>query len=378
MRPVDYDAEWKFLAGLLPTGWQAQARTTGAIQRERGLSDPAKLLRFLLMHVATGLSLRQTVARAKAQQLANMTDAGLLDRLRRSERWLAWMCEQMFTKSRLSHAARKAARRERPLRAFDATVISEPGATGTDWRVHLSVGLPEMRCDFFALTDAKGGETFKRIPLREGDIVLGDRGYCHREAVARVVRHQADVVVRLNHNNFPMLTKSGKPFRIFAHLRGLSGHRPKAWPVTFCASQKLYPGRFCAVRKTTVAAELAQEKLRRAAKKKGETVSAARLEAAEYVFVFTTLTSEEFSVREILDLYRARWQVELLFKRLKSLLRLGHLPKKTDASSRAWLQAKLLVALLIEELMDQAGFSPWGFELEAVSKVRPGTRSVGA
>ena len=57
----------------------------------------------------------------------------------------------------------------------------------------------------------------------------------------------------------------------------------------------------------------------------------------------------------------ARWQIELHFKRIKSLLRLGHLPKRSDESARAWIQGKLLTVLLIERLIEDARFfSPWG------------------
>jgi len=363
MRPVDYDREWELLQGLLPEGWAEQARKTGAIQRARGVSDPATLLRLLLMHVATSLSLRQTVARAQAQNLATMTDAGLLDRLRRAERWLSWLSLNLFSRSRYASAARSRVLDRRRVRAIDGTTVSEPGATGTDWKVHLSVGLPEMRCDFYTVTDVTGAETFNRVPIARGDIILGDRGYCHRKAVAHVVRRGGDVVVRLNHHNFPLRTGTDKPFGILRHLWKLDGFRPRGWRVHFRAGEKLYTARLCAVRKTSEAAELAKVKLRRAARHKKRELMQETLEAAEYIFVLTTLTREEYSVREVLDLYRARWQVELLFKRLKSLLRLGHLSKKTDASSRAWLQAKLLTALLIEALMEKAGFfSPWGHD----------------
>ena len=374
MRPVDYDQEWEMLAGFLPDGWKEQARRTGAIQRERGVSDPATLLRLLLMHVATGLSLRQTMARAQVQGLAKMTDAGLLDRLRRAEKWLGWMSCQLFTKSRYARGGRGAAVTRRQIRAVDASTISEPGATGTDWKVHLSVALPELRCDFFGLTSVKGGETFKRVPIQAGDILLGDRGYCHREAVANVVRRHGDVVVRLNHHNFPLRTKKGKRFDIVAHLRRLEGFKARAWPVCFRARDRLTPARLCAVRKTAEAAQIAKDKLTKEAKRTHRTLMPETLESADYVFVLTTLSREEFSVSEVLELYRARWQVELLFKRLKSLLRLGHLPKNTDASSRAWLQGKLLVAMLIEDMMEKAGFfSPWGHD-----RVAPGEPTAAA
>jgi transposase len=80
--------------------------------------------------------------------------------------------------------------------------------------------------------------------------------------------------------------------------------------------------------------------------------------------VFTTLRSKELSTRDVLELYRVRWQIELRFKHLKSLLGLGCLPKYDDASCRAWIQAKLLCGLLIERLMRRAKFFfPWGYRL---------------
>ncbi len=66
--------------------------------------------------------------------------------------------------------------------------------------------------------------------------------------------------------------------------------------------------------------------------------------------VFTTLSSTELSTRDVLELYRVRWQIELRFKHLKSILGFGCLPKYDDGSCRAWIQAKLLCGLLIERL----------------------------
>ena len=65
---------------------------------------------------------------------------------------------------------------------------------------------------------------------------------------------------------------------------------------------------------------------------------------------------------QILELYRHRWQIELAFKRLKSLLHLGHLKKTDPEGAKAWLQGKLFVATLIETLIAVGErFSPWGY-----------------
>ena len=85
--------------------------------------------------------------------------------------------------------------------------------------------------------------------------------------------------------------------------------------------------------------------------------------------MWTTLTPEDFSATEILDFYRLRWQIELAFKRMKSLLGLGHLPKKDPASARAWLHGKLFASLLVERMIEAASsISPWGYELETSAK----------
>ena len=71
-----------------------------------------------------------------------------------------------------------------------------------------------------------------------------------------------------------------------------------------------------------------------------------------------------------MDLYRIHWQIELRLKHLKSLLGLGCLPKYDAQSCRAWIQAKLLCALLVERLMREAKFFfPWGYQLPATESL---------
>jgi len=85
-------------------------------------------------------------------------------------------------------------------------------------------------------------------------------------------------------------------------------------------------------------------------------------ECAKYVIVFTTFPAAESPAERVLECYRLRWQLELVFQRFKSLAELGHLPKHNDASAKAWLYGKLLVALLVEKLIRSAlADSPWGY-----------------
>ena len=369
--------EWEVLARFFPPEWRELARETGAMRRARGaITSPDVLLQVLLLHVATGVSLKQAVARAQVQGLATLTDVALLKRLRSAEGWLRELARRMFTASRFARRTATPPPGYR-LRAVDATTVEEPGATGTDWRVHYCVSLPEMQCDFYDVTDARGGETYKRVPVQPGDIILGDRGYCHRDGVAHVLRQRGDVIVRLNSTSFPLRqARRDAAFALLPHLRQLRGPAPGEWAVRFAAKGALWSGRFCAIRKSQLAADRAKRKLVQHASKKQTQLRPETLEAAEYVYVLATVARNVIDTAAVLDLYRARWQVELCFKRLKSLLQLGHVPKRTDASARAWIEGKLLTVLLIERLLHEARlFSPWGFPLAAPQRVARVSRS---
>ena len=364
MQPTNAaDESWDILRQFLPEDLEASARTHGALRRARGeVKSAAVLLRLLLLHVAGGLSLEQAVLRARENRLVSISPVGLFKRLRSSGPWLAWLTEQLVKS--LSKDWEEGLWQGRPIRVLDATDIQEPGPTGTDWRLHYSLRLPQLSCDFLQLTDVQGGETLKRLPVAKGDIVLCDRGYSHRAGVAQVLQQEADVVVRLNSGGFPLLDQQGHPIDLVKLVAKLRVGKIGEWPVWFAWAGRRHQLRLCVLRKSQAATEKARRKAERKASKNGEQVRPATLKLAAFVLVLTSLPASWGPASLVLELYRARWQVELAFKRLKQLLGAGHVPKTTDASSRAWLQAKILTALLIEQLI-HAGrfFSPWGYRL---------------
>jgi hypothetical protein len=358
------DEEWEFLTEFLPKDWREQARRTGALKRARGIRSPDCLLQLLLMHTATGLSLRQTVVRAREQSIADISDVALLKRLRSSEAWLRFLTSHLTEINQAEIVRKYSAQRQ--IRVVDATTVQEQGGAGTDWRVHYTLCLPDLNCDFFELTDEQGGETYRRIPVKPGDLLLADRGYSNAPGVAAVAQAGGDVLVRWNSFSFPLQTKGEKAFDVIKTLKQLPKRGCREWEVSFTHQGKRYPGRLCAIRKSAVATARAQEKLRQQASKKQKQVNEDALKLAGFILVFTTVSPKVLPTEEVLEFYRVRWQIELRFKHLKSLLGLGCLPKYDEQSCRAWIQAKLLCGLLIERLMREAKFVfPWGYRLSA-------------
>jgi len=379
MRPDILAEEWSVIARLLPEGWRELARTTGALKRARQVRGADELLRLAFLYAASGLSLQQATARARAAGLAELSAVALMKRMRTAGPWLQALVEGVFAQGG-GMPALDGALAQRRLRVVDATHVRVSGSTGTDWRLHYVLCLPTLACDFAEVTDARGGETYLRVPVQGGDVILGDRGYCHREGVAHVVEAGGDAVVRLNSSSFPLRDTAAQPLGLLATLRSLQGHEPGDWPVKFEANGREYAARLCAVRKSASAVQRSKERLLKAARKKGAAVKPETLELAEYVFVLATPGLDDLPPAQVLELYRARWQVELAFKRLKSLFDVGSAPNRDPEAVRSWIYAKVLAVLLMERLGEESRlFSPWGFPLgsgEPLERVPRGLRRI--
>lgn len=353
--------DWQVVCQFLPAGWQEAARTYGALRRARGIRDPTVLLRTLLVHLAEGCSLQETAIRVREAGWCSVSPVAVFKRLRAAEQWLRWLAEQLWRRE--SGPAIKTAYRAR---AVDAATVQEPGSTGTHWRVHYVINLANLQCDYFELTDVKGGETFRRIPVAPNDLMLGDRAYGTPPGVAHVVAAGGAVLVRINLKSLPLYTESGRKVSLLRRLRTLRLGDVREWGAWVHAADNDIAGRLAAVKLGQQAAEAARARLRRTANRKQRALSEEALEAAGYVFVWTTVPSPVSTPTEIMECYRVRWQIELAFKRMKSIMGLGQLPKTSDASARAWLHGKLFIAMLIERLLEEAeSFSPWGYRLDA-------------
>lgn len=359
--------DFAYLLTFLPEGWEAKAKELGALRRCRKVPDAATLLRVLLIHLAEGCSLRQTAVRAKHGGLIDLSDVAIMERLRLAGEWFRWMAERLLARWMTPPAEGLVGAAHR-LRLVDGSQVKEPGPTGSLWRLHYALELPSLRADELHLTPAKGkgcGETFSQFRVQPGDLLLGDRGYGMAPGIAHVAAAGGDVLVRFGWNNLPLYEADGGAFDLFGHLGTLRGTALGDWPVLIEHEDAWIEGRVCALKKSRQAAEAGRQRAREAARKHGHRITPETLEAAGYVFVFTTVAVCALRASQALLGYRGRWQVELAFKRLKSLLGLGHLPKNDPQAAQAWLYGKLLVALLVETLVQAAeSFSPWGYRLD--------------
>lgn len=358
--------QWPYLLSFFPAHpeLEASAYQTGALRRRRAVDSASPLLRLALAYGFCGLSLRQTAAWAETIGFASLSDVALLKRLRGAADWMGFLlASKLAERAGTPPAAAPCSR----VRLVDATVVSRPGSTGTDWRVHLGYNLSALAIDSVELTDFRGGETLTRFRFQPGELVLGDRGYAHRAGLHAVRHAGADFIVRMGWQNLPLADSQNGRFDLFAALRSLPEAEPGSFVVMLpgqSAATPALPLRLVALRKSEAAAQQAREKLLRDRRKKGGLPDPRSLEAAGYIFLLTSVPATRLGDNQVLDWYRFRWQIEMAFKRLKGLLQLGLLPAKDTQLARTIIYSKLLAALLLDDFTERfLSFSPWGYRL---------------
>lgn len=341
---------------LLPDGWQEKARESGALKFGRQFSSPENLLRVLLIYFCDGCSMRETVARAAAAGLVNISDVALLKRVDKCGEWFRWMTECLARDTSEIYDVPTSISHRRLL-AVDSSVVKEQGSQSSDWHLHYAMDIRTLNCAQALITPTTEGETLTRFCIEESDIVVADRGFTNRRGIRHIIEHGGDVMLRMNSRSLPLLTEEGNKFKQLDHLRTLEPGAYGEWGAGMVSEGKEYSVRVCAYRKTDEQRLESERKYLMTAKRKQRKPDPEALEMAGYVVVVTTL--QELSPISILGLYRHRWQIELAFKRMKSLLGVGHLKKKTPTGIHAWFQGKLFVACLLERLLAISGhFSP--------------------
>jgi hypothetical protein len=328
---------------------ETTARENRALIRRRGVGCAADLLRIVLGYSVLDLSLRLLGIWCVTLGLADISKTALLNRLRKCMPWVGQLVVQLLLQQKVLFPEPSHLR----IRLVDASVISQPGSRGTNWRLHLGFDLGGSSLDWAEITDARGGESLTRFVWGPGELCIADRGYAVRKDVGHVLGSGAWLIVRIGWSKLPLEQVSGQPFDLIAWLKQVPSDPTapaRAAAVWVATPQGRFAVRLIARAIPEQAAEEARRRLRKATRKHGRTVDERSLLVAGFVLLVTNLPETVWPAEQVLQFYRFRWQVELYFRRLKSLLHLDQLRAKDPQLAQVYLLGKLLGALLIDRL----------------------------
>ena len=360
------DADWLDILSRLPSDLDLNqlARDTLAIQRVRGITDAVDLLRLGLARGPGGKTLKQTAAWAYMSGIAELSAPSLSDRLHQSVAFFAALTSRLLTADR---CIKPAVWRGRCLHLCDASTLSQRGSKGTDWRIHATYDLGSGRFSQLELTDGKGAEALRRAVCDDGGVMIADRGYAKAGEMATFHLGSGglprDFIVRTGWNMLRLETLDGKPFDLIGVLRRMEQepganplNEPREWTVRALYGRgktvKRLPIRLVILPLPAQKAEIARNKVRRSGSKRQHKVDPCSILAAGFMMLATSLPAD-IPASEICAVYRLRWQIELAFKRLKSLIRIDRIPTQTEAGGLSWLYPHLILALLTDDICQE-------------------------
>jgi hypothetical protein len=342
-----HEDDWRALTAHLPRDYERLANEHKQLETQYGnakLTTADWLLRFILLHVGANLPLRQTVAMMAEAGGPSLSAMRLHMKMRRATPYLQALVERMVG---WTSEARPELWAGYSLTLIDATTLCGPGATGTDARIHTKLRVADVAVLDAIVTNASGGESFKNFLFARNELAIADRAYSNGNSVAHALEQGADVLVRLNRGALP-LSHDGEALDVLVRLRKLEDEEILDLPVSFQHDDDRISGRLIAIRLPKEDAERACKRLR---KEQGAShVTKESLEAAGYVVLFTTVPRSRMSAARCLQAYRLRWQIELQFKRWKSLCGFDRLPNYRDDTIVAWIYAKVLLGMLLDRM----------------------------
>lgn len=357
------DSDWRVVEELLPPRYEAMAedhRFVTADERgdEKDVSVAIKL-RMMLCLAANSLSLRTTVALFAAANVVTVSHVALHHWFKKAGRFLSAVLAALIQSNQTFAPERWAGYR---VRAMDATTVEKPGAKGTTARIHYMLELNSMLVPEVIVTDEKTGESFRNFKIETGSLNLGDRGYSNPPSIAAVAANQADVLVRWNRASTPLLyVADGRAVNAYRLARTIQEEgQPRELPVLVVRRERsLVPIR-CRLIVTKLPAAQAAEARSRLRKGSDPAPTRENLFLAGFVFLLTTVPDERMTAGLLAELYRLRWQIELEFKREKSIGELDRLPNFLPETIRSWILAKLISAELSRRLFFRPECDPPG------------------
>jgi hypothetical protein len=360
--------DFESLLAYMPEGWEAKAKELGALQRARKVKTAGELLKLILLYLTEGKSFAGTSALLRLGGDIQLNKIGVYKRIRSSAEWLKWLCVNFFRNSGLL-AEKPQWLKGKQVCLVDASEDVICGSRKSYFRLHYCLDLFTLEMRELKVTDIKTGEALTNFTqLGKKDIVLGDRIYGSIPGMRYLLEQKSGYVLRLRARAFTVYNEQGQKISLLWRLKGLKTSESRSFEVMYLHEGSYVPLRICAMRKDHNSERAGLKRLKKTNQRKHQGAEVSKLQSAynRYIIVATSL-AETVSASQVLELYRMRWQIELVFKRLKSLFQYNEIPVKLDETAYAWFYGKLLLAALCERLVNEGRF-PSGADGEKKTK----------
>jgi hypothetical protein len=346
----------------LPSGYEQACFETKAIERKREIKNPVDLMRLILLYLVGGYSSLEMSVIAMELGIAKISDVSFLKKFAKCKDWISWIILEIIPEPIIRYAMPKAFEGYKIV-AVDGSDVKEKGSTGQIFRLHYAIDLFKMTASSFKITGQKVGETLLNFDVSKGLLVIADRAYGSLVGIEHCLNNCADFVLRIKYGAFKLYNEDGSELSLTKKLQTVTSDVATDIEV-YAKLPKLglTPLRICAIKIPDDKLDKVLHRFKRNDSKRQRSTGVEALYMSGFVVVITALPSH-ISADEIISLYRLRWQVEIYFKRLKTIIDFGNVPLKREDSIMAWLNGKLMISLLIEQMLAEVSFPPTNSEV---------------
>lgn len=341
------------IAVYFPPHLEQMLKDSGSIQRKRGVKSGLDFLKILLLYAVSGISFRMLALSAAALSISTISDTAWRKKFLSSLPFLHSLLNNLLQSVFSQSSASKP--ENQTVYLVDASTIRQDGKQQSQYRIHMCYNLNQNTMSQVKLTDNHTAESLKHYEMKKGDLFLADAGYGTAANFIFAKQKKADVILRVSPNHFPLYDGEGNKIQILpllaqAHKEGIS-----SFEITgYIRYQKQYQWvRFVIGKLPEEKVEKIRKRKRRRAQKDGFQVREKTLEYAGFVFLATSLGAE-YDREEILSIYRNRWQVELLFKRIKQNFKIQTIRAASETYALCLIYLWLIIWMLVERQVIRA------------------------
>lgn len=216
---------------------------------------------------------------------------------------------------------------------------------------------------FFELTSGitPDGAYTAHLPghLQRGDLILFDLGYFNLNTFFEINAMGAYFISRLSLGIGLFNPLSCLPLDLYGILKKLKGNVHQMDVIVGSNKKTQVISRLVCLRVSPKIAEQRRRKLRKNSQKKGRTPSQYHLSLADWTLMITNVPSKWVPAEMVRIFYMLRWQIELLFKQLKTVLCIHKSNTGRENRLRCEIYGKLIVAILIHRVHAEINIRLW-------------------
>ena len=362
----EFSEDWeKLILPLLPKDIEQCLKASGCIKLFRGFCNAIALIKSILFFAISKISLAQLAVITQAVGLASMSDTAWRKCLLKIIPFLNIIIQNL-----LNTLITVPFSKQSPSGFLvDATSVRLQGKEQYLERIHVSFDLNNNRIAQLKITDKHAAESFSYFSMKPGEIFIGDAGYSYVRNFVYAVEQGADTIIRINPQNFPLYDIMGNRLK-YENLMPNSKEQSKSTLCSLKYNGKYYKARIVIGRLPKNKIKAAEKRKSSVSRKKQKHIRPETRRNAGFVFIVTSLTGEEYGKDAILELYRARWQVELLFKCFKQKLDIRTIRISSPSYARVMIYLWLIIFIIterdlikiqitFEELLEMREISQW-------------------